>query len=267
MGKSFIRIDNALFEFKKNEFDEVQKVTKIHDIGTEGFTIYCYLLIEQGSKPMCNITLGAIQAVLNKGKDTKKKHCKEGLRDIRTIKTYLLKLKEHQYIECVELNKDTKKNESLIIKVNNSCDDKENFKGFSSISCDLFIDYIHIWGHIQWSMYCYLFKNHNVNYANENPGCFGFANPSEETIGDVIGRSERCIKGYVNKFPKSVIKVEQQPLYLTVVGGKVKNRQQSNHYTVFAKVDTSNKYYVGRDPKTGEDEQGDDTNNDENNVC
>lgn len=238
MENKFLMIPHKFFE----EIEGVG-VTPFYQIGTEGFTVWSYLLMTQGSGVIAQTSIKRIKAFLNRGKESNSKQkSKKGLSDARTIKKYLKAL---QRIDAIEIDIGTIENaradEELFIKVNSCLNENE---GFSRISTQLFFDYVHKWGHIGWSIYCLLYKLHNSTFGSDTS--FGFANPSREFIGKIIKRHESTISEYVNSFPKSVVKVEQQECltYFNAIKNQEEQKQESNHYIVWAKVDPSNKYYV-----------------------
>jgi hypothetical protein len=237
--KKFIKVDNRFFEIDKD-----LDITKFYFIGTEGFTIYCYLLMMESGYDFAQVNIKMIKEFLNRKINGRKKST-EGLRDKRTILKYLIALKRQKYVECEELNEKTKLNDILMIKVNNTCN-KEQGKGWSGISTELFSDYIHKLGHIGWSIYCLLFKNHNVNAGNPAPSNLGFAFPTEEYMGKMLNRHENTIKQYIPLLKKyKLVEVEpQKPNIYTVPNGTERIKYMPNHYIVKAKVDRFNKYYV-----------------------
>lgn len=275
-NKSFIKIPNSLFTIPKNEYGEEMGSTIFKQIGTEGFTIWSYLLYTQGIQISAQTNVKRIIGFLNRNnnKNTSTKKSKDksknGLNDPRTIKKYLNILYKAKMIileqfEDDEINNDTnnipnnsyftniRSDEELFIQVN----DMDDGNGFSIISSQLFFDYIHKIGHIGWSIYCLLFKNHNINFGNTDPdneymtgyANYGFANCSEEYISKILNRSRATISKYINKnkyIPNELVKIDVQ--------GKVKYTNQRtdeeievyvpNHYIVHAKYEPENKYYI-----------------------
>lgn len=237
------------------------------------------MLMRQGNQSTLEISIKRIIAFLNRKTQSKFKN-EKGLKDARTIKKYLVALivmnlirvhdeifdeLEEEYNKLQQASSQEDYNElekeflvkkhkiatnyikklradsELIISVNN-CDDKE---GFEIISTELFTDYVHKIGHVNWSIFCLLYKLHNINFGNQCGGQ-GFANPSRLYIADVLNLSERTVAEHIQNLPTALIKVEQQPCIciLNAKTGKEEQKQESNHYIVYPKVDSSNKYYI-----------------------
>lgn len=209
-NKTFIKIPNNFFTIDKNEFGEEVGVSKFKQFGTEGFTIWSYLLLIQGNQICARTDIKEIIECFNENKGTRKKKAKNGLSDARTIKKYLDILIKMKMIGCKQLDCEEYSNsclkvrvdEKLFITVNPLVDEKE---GFSAISAQLFFDNIHKIGHIGWSIYCLLFKNHNITFGNteEIYGNCGFASCSEEYISKIINRSRSTVSEYINDFPQT----------------------------------------------------------------
>jgi hypothetical protein len=259
-NKTFIRIPHNFFEI-----NEEVKITLFHQIGTEGFTIWCYMLMRQGNQTSTEINIKRIKTFLNR--DTRSKFkAKKGLNDARTIKKYIVALIRMQLIkinddvfEEFDNVSDEEKNkiisnfmeglradDELLITVDNRIGEKD---GFSCISVQLFEDWVHKIGHIGWSVYCMLFKSHNTTFGNQSAGNFGFANPSRLYIALILNRSERTIADYINNeihMPCQLVKVIQQPCvtFYNAVSGNMEQKQEANHYIVNAKIDSGNKYYI-----------------------
>lgn len=238
-NKTFLRIPNKFFTMDKDT-----GITIFHQIGTQGFTIWSYLLMTQGSQPVAQTSIKRIRTFFYRNKGTKKKQAKNGLSDARTIKKYLNALVKVNMIECEQLeNENLRADDELFIKVNICLEDGEYH---SQISTEFFTDKVHIYGHIGWSIYCILFKNHNESFGNQMAGNYGFANCSEDHIGDIIDVKRQAISEYIQLFNKGDVKVEQQPCvtYYNAKTGKNEQKYMPNHYIVWAKADTDNKYYV-----------------------
>lgn len=264
-NKTFIKIPNSLFTIERNEFGEEIGISIFKQIGTEGFTIWTYLLYTQGNQVSAQTTIKRINSFLNRNKNTRNKKSKNGLNDTRTIKKYLnvlLKINMitvEQFIDEDEMElfgeqistidfTNTRADEELFIQVNNMDDGN----GFSIISLQLYFDYIHKIGHIGWSIYCLLFKNHNVNFGNTNDDeysmkNYGFATCSEEYISKILNRNRSTISEYItNVIPDTLIKTLPQES-TTWDDFKTDTKIQTympNHYIVRAKYDPENKYYI-----------------------
>lgn len=247
-NKTFLKIPNSFFTIEKNDLGEEIGISKITEIGTEGFTIWCYLLMTQGNQVAAQTSIKAIKEFLNRFKGTRKKQAPNGLNDTRTIKKYLNILLKKEMIDCGEqwigFNK-MRADDALFIITKDMCPEGE---GFSSISTQLFYDIIPKIGHIGWSIYCILYKNHNVTFGNQEPGNYGFANCSEEYIGKIINRNKSTISKYIEKFPATVVKTLPQKC-TTIYNPKKDKEEQKympNHYIVYPKIDSGNKYYIGK---------------------
>lgn len=225
--KPFISIDNDLFKLEEGN------ITIFNKINTEGFTLYSALLLLQGQNSFVVTNIKMIRDFVN---------CK-GLKDKRTILKYLMALKRNKLIQCKALNNKTGINTSLIIEVR-----KNEGKEFTSISNDLFKDKISKIGHIGWSLYCLLYKNHNINFGNQTGGNYGFANCSEGYMSLIINRGTTVIKEHLKILSKQhLIKIiPQDPIVNIKADGTEEYKYIPNHYIVSAKVYNDNKYYIGK---------------------
>ena len=270
-NKTFIKIPNSLFTIEKNELGEEIGVTIFKQIGTEGFTIWSYLLFTQGNQVSAQTSVKRIGSFLNRNKESRSKYiAKNGLNDYRSIKKYLnvlLKMdmiKLEQFIN--EEEKDLKQllgeeinnnyftniraDEELFIEVN----PLDDGKGFSIISSQLFFDYVHKIGHIGWSIYCLLFKNHNINYGNQDDDPYtmknyGFANCSEEYISKILDRSRKTISEYISEnkiIQTSLVRIFEQKdrEWINNKTGLTEFKYMPNHYVVHAKYNPEDKYYI-----------------------
>lgn len=231
----FLKISNKFF----NLDDEI---TLFHKIGTEAFAIYSYLLYKQKNGSCVEVSIKMIREFLNRDV-TKKRKTTDGLNDRRTILKYLMALERNQLITNIgiELNKSTKLNDILIIRV------KNDFEGsWSGISEDLFIENVHKLGHIGWSIYCLLFRLHNESFGGQLAGAYGFACPSEEYMAKVLDRHPSTIKNYLpllKKYGLVDIIPQKGQTYWNASGEEV-CKYLPNHYYVRAKADPGNKYYI-----------------------
>ena len=270
-NKTFIKIPNNFFTIEKNEFSEEIEISKFKQFGTEGFTIWTYLLYTQGNQVSAQTSIKRIQSFLNRNMDSRGKKAKNGLTDARTIKKYLnvllkmdmIKIEEFIDDDPDEEVKEQPKNnyfeniradEELFIEVN----PMDDGNGFSAISTQLFYDYVHKIGHIGWSIYCLLFKNHNTGFGNtdETYGNCGFASCSEEYIANILGINKSTVSDYItNQIPKKLVKVQSQPTttYYDFQKNKEITKYMPNHYIVLAKGDSENKYYINNVKKTGKE--------------
>lgn len=236
--ENFLKIYNIFFE------DDVYNL--FAQIGTEGFTLYTYLLYEQESKPMTITSIKKIQSFMCRDYDKRPKikydkhteckisclHKKETI--INTLR--VLEQKELIFIDTkIDYNK-LNINTNIVLKC------KEFNTGFEPISTNLFIDKIHKIGHIGWSLLCFLTKCHNISYGGIQ--CDGFGNPTEDYIERVIKRNIKTIRGYSELLEKQhLIRIEQQQPVL--IGedqhGKGVFDYIANHYIVKSKTE-NNKY-------------------------
>lgn len=210
MDQNFIKINNRFFYNKEGKAGDMFK-----RIGTDGFTIICYLIMLQNNLPAARTNIKDILDFT-------------GIKDKRTV---VKRLETLQKLGTIKLNKELSKvgvNDILSIKVNEKVSKSED--NFTSISSNLFNDYIHIIGHIGWSILCLLTKLHNYNYSFE-----GYANPSHEHISRIIDRGITTVKKYINILSDNgLVKVEEQvPTFLfTSTKGKDIYENYPNHYIV-----------------------------------
>lgn len=258
MGNKFIKIDRDIFNSdERNLFNY---------IGTEGFALYHYLLMMQGNKSFCQVSIKMIQNALSFDYDNRpqieyhrnKIHKISTLKDKKTIIKYLNLL---QLNKCIEVREDIpagindfmiiKCNELKVIKneIDNKVDDnvkeQEKYNGFLAFPEELFVDYIYKIGHIGFALLSLLGKLHNINFGGI--GCEGFANPSEEYISKVIKKDTDTIRAYLYLLHDlKLIKIEQQN---PIEGenydkyGRLETIYLSNHYIVKYKL-PQNKYYI-----------------------
>lgn len=260
--KNYLMIPRQFFTLNNGT-----KTTVFYQIGTEGFTIWTYMLMRQSNQTSTEISIKRIQSFLNRTTGSKFKS--EGLKDARTIKKYMVGIvvmgliKIHDEIFenfetkaltekhkiAKEFLEDVRANEELVVSVNNPITDE----GFEIISTQLFEDYVNKIGHIGWSIYCLLYKYHNVSYGNQSSGNYGFANPSRKFIGQILNISERTVAKFISegKMPKGLISIEQQPCitHFNAVLGVEEQKQEANHYKVWAKCDSENQYFINITPK------------------
>jgi len=266
INKTFIKIPNSFFTIERNEIGEEIGINKFKQFGTEGFTIWTYLLYTQGNQVSAQTSIKRIQSFLNRNKNTRKIKSKNGLSDARTIKKYLdilhkmnmIKVEEFIDEEDNESNQplqqinnyftDIRADDELFLQVN----DMDNGKGFSMISSQLFFDYIHKIGHIGWSIYCLLFKNHNLNFGNTDEDNYtmknyGFATCTEDYISKLLNRSKANISEYITKhIPSTLIKIlpQKSTEWYDHKTDTTVQTYMPNHYIVHAKYNPENKYYI-----------------------
>jgi len=167
-------------------------------IGTEGFALYCYLLTQQGQRNYSQMTLKMISTFMDREvknpKDlnyNKNKVCKVGnLKSKKMILRYLNLLNEYKLIKF-DKSINYGINDIIIIKTLRI----ESEDGFTMISEELFIDYIHKIGHIGWSLLYILTRLHNDGFGSIS--CEGFANPSEEYLKSIIKKDVKTISAYL----------------------------------------------------------------------
>lgn len=258
MSSQFIKISNDFFK--------PEKTNLFKRIGTEGFLLYTYLLYQQGMNLTLNTTLKIIQSSINKDytkrqsvKYNNNKHCKIScLKEKDTIINYLDILQINNLIILhniddiknyihEKLNKEFKMNlinvnQTMIIECLHPSDVSGNF---TSIPSNLCRDYIHRVGHIGWSILCLLSNLHNYTYGNQED--YGFANPSEDYISDVVHKGTSAIKAYLPLLERlKLIKIyPQPPITITNQYGDDEIEYTPNHYVVkWKNPDVDNEYFV-----------------------
>lgn len=242
LSKTFIRISNKwLTNAEQNNI--------FSKIGTEGFTIYCMLLQIKGSKDKFQVNIKQIQQLL-KGSDYKNrpkiKYSKNKInhinviKDVRTMKKYLKLLHKYKLINIKEDIDKIKANDFIIIDVMES----KYKNGFTAIAENLILDKIHMIGHIGFSLLYILTSLFNENFGSIS--CEGFANPSEQYLGNVIKRDVNTVRAYLYLLQRmKLIKIKTQaPILL----GKNKNgidifQYIPNNYIVKNKL-VDDEYYL-----------------------
>lgn len=245
--KNFIMVDNEMMLNNEN-FNTFTR------IGTEGFTLYCYLLTQQGQKSYCQVSLKMIHSFMNRKFEnpksltyTKTKECKVGtMKDKKTIIHNLNTLNKEKLI-TLDYKETYGLNEILTIRVT-----RIETTNFTMISEDLFVDYIHKIGHIGWTLLYILTKLHNGEYGSCSSE--GFANPTEEYLKSIIKKDVKTIRAYLYllKDYKLITIDKNEPIYK----GKVYKDNKEidfyefipNNYVVKNRL-MNNKYYIERREK------------------
>ena len=221
MDQNFIKINNRFFYDKEGKASVLFKM-----IGTDGFTILCYLTMIQINLPAARTNIKDILDFT-------------GIKDKRTA---VKRLKTLQKNKIITVDKDISKinvNDILSIKINELVSKTDD--NFTTISSNLFSDYIHKIGCNGWSILCLLTRLHNNTYSDN-----GYANPSHEHIRRVIGLSITTIKKYIDILADNkLVKAEEQtPTFLfTNTYGKDIYESYPNKYIVSNRL-KNNKYYL-----------------------
>ena len=223
MEQNFIKISNRFF------YDKEGKASNMFArIGTDGFTILCYLIMIQINLPAARTNIKDIKDFTS-------------IKDKRTV---VKRLKTLEGLGIIELNKELLQvnvNDILSIKVNEMISNP--LDNFTSISSNLFTDYIDKIGHIGWSILCVLTRLHNYNYT---PDRKGYANPTHEHIAAITNKGTTTVKKYIDILSQNkLIKVEQQtPIFLfTSTNGKDIYENYPNKYIVLHRL-VGKPYYL-----------------------
>jgi hypothetical protein len=236
-NQQFIKINNNFFYDSNGETS-----LWISKIGTFGFALYCYLLIEQGERKSVLIDISHILLETN-------------LCTKSTLIRYLNLLQDKKLIKIERPYIKTKKNklENDIIseiqlheKIKISCNEKsyklEN--NFTMMSSDLFKNKIKTIGHIGWSILCLLSKLFNPTYSTSpnDPGC---CNPSYEHIAKILDINRKTVGDYIEILNNnSLIKIyEQKSKSYSDSDGKSKIRSYNNQYIVYNRI-KGYEYYI-----------------------
>jgi hypothetical protein len=251
MSNQFLKISNELIKGQ----DE-QGINSFKLIGTEGFTLYTYLLYQQNNNQNVSINIRMIQSFLCRNydkrlvldyKNKEGKPCKVSLmKDRKTIINYLQYLYEQKYITIhniddilLQHNKFNSIgiNDILIISCNYIAKDR-----YTLIPSDLYFDYIHKIGHIGWSLLVILSNLHNETFGNNMSN--GFAYPKEEYLAETINKGITSTKQYLYLLDKlKLIKIEEQPNIEIITSKGKEITYTRNHYIVKWKLQ-GNKYYI-----------------------
>lgn len=236
-SQQFIKINNIFFYHTNGETS-----IWIHQIGTLGFALYCYFLIEQGTR---NFLLTDIQQVL----------LETNLSTKNTIIKYLKILHNRKIIKLERPYSKNKKNENdnkieqeigLHEKIKITCSKKISSvdTNFTAMSCDLYKNKIKTIGHVGWSILCLLTKLFNYNYS-DSPNSIGYCNPSYEYISKILGISGNTISEGIKILDNiSLIKIySQKKKEYTNKNDNVKYYSYNNQYLVYNKV-PDNMYYI-----------------------
>jgi len=250
---NFIMMDN-------DTLTNTDKFNTFEKIGTEGFALYCYLLTQQGQKTYSQITIKMISTFMDREVDkpkeliyNKNKVCNVGkLKSKKMIIRYLNLLNEYKLI-IFDKSINYGINSIIIIKTVRVTDEQIEEYGFTMISEELFVDYIHKIGHIGWSLLYILTRLHNDGYGSIS--CEGFANPSEEYLKSIIKKDVKTISAYLYMLKKyKLITIEKNA---PVFKGKNNHGVEifdfiPNNYVVKNRlVDT--KYYIEKIDKKEEE--------------
>lgn len=225
MNKSFIQVPNSIFFYNQDTHG-----TEIHKIGTKGFTVWSYMNMLQGGNNILPITINSLSKQLNV----------KGLKDKRVIKAILLNLKRLNYINCDSLTKETKPNELIYIEVW-----KYTGKGYSQIDSQLIHDQISTLGHIAFTLYCLMHKEHSADLGNQSLSDNGYCQRKTEWFAERLNLTRSTVETHINKIPSILVKVEEQkPMVEYNDKGDKIFTQQPNRYFVKAKYNSDNKYYI-----------------------
>lgn len=236
-NQQFIKINNHFF-YDSNGNTSIW----IHQIGTLGFALYCYFLIEQREKSF--ILTDVQQMLLETSLSTKNTiikylHILYDKKMIKLERPYIKKKKD-------EDNNEVEQEIGLHEKIKITCNKKISNAdaNFTAMSCDLFRNKIKTIGHIGWNILCLLTKLFNYNYS-DTPGCIGYCNPSYEHISKVLGISENPISESIKMLDNiSLIKIyEQKKKEYSDCNNNVKYYSYNNQYLVYNKV-PDNMYYI-----------------------
>jgi hypothetical protein len=239
--QQFIKINNHFFYDSKGETS-----IWISKIGTLGFALYCYFLVEQGERKSI---LTDINQILLETKLCTKSTLSDYIYLLQDNK--LLKLERPYMKPNLKLRKDRLGNEKppriqLHEKFKISCNEKsyklEN--NFTIISCDLYKNKIKIIGHIGWSILCLLTKLFNYNYS-DTPGSIGYCNPSYEHISNILGISANPISDNIKILENvSLIKIYNQKKKEYIDhNNRMQFHSYNNQYLVYNKI-PDNTYYI-----------------------
>lgn len=225
--KQFIKIDNRFFDPEYNYFNK---------LGTEGFSIYCYIKIKQGQSAFVDLSIKQIKSFLES------EYC---FKNTRTVKKYLNNLITHKLIFVDSIKEDYKIGDFHIFRDNQELFKQEEEKkiGFTPINTDLFADEIKQIGSNGWAILCLLTNLFNSNYGQST--CEGFANPSEDYIAKVLDIGVTTVKKYLKILEeRKLIKIEEQdPIVIVNKHGEDVKQYLSNHYIVKNRL-VDNKYYI-----------------------
>lgn len=221
-NNTYIKVPHSMF------FYDQDVGTEIHKIGTQGFTLWAYLLMLQGRNNILPITIESICKQINI----------KGLKEKAVVKNILLNLKRLEYIICEELDENTKPKDLMFMEIPKFEED-----GFSSISTQLILDHLHKIGHIAFTLYCLMYKEHNQN--NGNPESNGYCHKSTNWFADRLGLSRKTVETHIKKLPNKLVKVQEMPPMQTYnVRGELIHTQQPSRYYVHAKYERDNIYYI-----------------------
>jgi hypothetical protein len=240
-NQQFIKINNHFFYNSNGETS-----LWISKIGTLGFALYCYFLVEQGEKKSI---LTDINQILLETKFSTRTTLSDYIYTLQKNKLLTLErlyIKPNLKPRKDKLGNDEPPRIQLHEKIRISCNEK-SYKldnNFTMISCDLFKNKIKIIGHVGWSILCLLSKLFNPSYSTSpnDPGC---CNPSYEHMSTILDVNRKTLGDYIKILDNnSLIKIyEQKSKPYEDANGKSKIRSYNNQYIVYNRI-PGHEYYI-----------------------
>ncbi|MTI65149.1 MAG: hypothetical protein FH753_00915 [Firmicutes bacterium] len=236
-NRKFVKVPHQWFEMDKDG------INFISQLGDKRFTLWFAINKVAVQSGMADIVRYSISEIVNDMKVLK------GFSDKTKVRNMLIALKKAGLIECKTLNSKTKPSSLISIKVNTDRYIKDcNNKGFSMISTDLYDDKIQELDCTGFLIYCFLFKNHNINLGNQGITDHGYCEATRDSISRILGvKNKKTITKYTNKIVKAkklVKRIKQQQYQDENELGDIVTKWTPNRYIVWAKVDIENKYYI-----------------------
>ena len=221
-NNTYIKVPHSMFFHDKDT-----NGTEIHKIGTQGFALWAYLLMLQGANNILPITIDYISNKINVS----------GLKDKTVVKNILINLRRLENIKCDPLE-NIRPKELIFISI-----PKYDEDGYSTINTQLIVDYLHKIGHVAFTLYCLMYKEHNR--SNGNPESNGYCQRLTSWFADRLGIARKTVEIHIKKLPNKLVTVkEMPPMQDYNVKGELIYTQQPSRYYVHAKYEIDNIYYI-----------------------
>jgi hypothetical protein len=229
MSTRFIRVPNIWFDMKDEE-------PFFKKIGVNEFTLWFKLNALSVDMSMSRIIPVQIKSLQQDFSGVRGFSKNEYIRDM------LVKLKKYKLIECKQLTTNSKPSDLLNIQLK----EIDYSKGFSTIAIEVFEDKLIKIQPTGFAIFCLLYKNHNLNFGSASS--LGHCNMSQDAIASVLNlKSRHTVIGSIDSMikAKGLIKIEKGKKIISS-DGRIKFL--TNTYSVYAKYDDKNKYFVQKLP-------------------
>lgn len=234
-NKSFVRVPNDWFNLNEKEETFASK------LGSKRFTLWFALQNVSVKMNMSKVIQAQIKKIAFDMKEL------TGFSKPESVRKLLMDLQSCGLIKCKDLSPTTKPSDLIEIELV----EQDYSKGFSQISTDLYYDKINLIGCNGLLLFCFLFKNHNLDFGKSEDACnysTGFAKVNRDAIARFTGlKSYKLISDTLKLLTKAkhLIKIIPPEQYMSEDSfGNSQTTWSCNKYRVYPKCDIDNKYYI-----------------------